>query len=101
VHDEAALVSSGPKARRVPTGLSYDARVLFYYDEGTSREMAASRASASGSFTTFQPVGTATGMYKGAAPDESCDGIFYVGTDSAGAGVFTTIAAMSADDAGN
>jgi hypothetical protein len=86
VHAEAALASMGPAQRRRPTGVSFDDRTLFFWDETTSIERMATRDDGTGAFTALRDQGA----YAEAAPNQRCTLIYYQGTDDAGAGVFNT-----------
>jgi hypothetical protein len=87
VHQEAALASVDPTHRRRPTGVSFDDRTLFFWDENTNIERIATRATAvTGDFTDLKDLGP----YAEAAPNQACTLIYYQSTDNAGPGVFNT-----------
>jgi hypothetical protein len=83
-HTEAA-VASATNAVKLPTGLSWDGRTLFFYDERASVTRAAFRAATTGTFDTVVDVGA----FSGALPSQSCSVLYYVGHDKDGAGLFT------------
>jgi hypothetical protein len=83
-HTEATVASSISAVKR-PTGLSWDGRTLFFYDERAGVTRAAFRAGTTGTFDTVVDVGA----FPGALPSQSCGVLYYVGHDSDGAGLFT------------
>jgi hypothetical protein len=83
-HNEIAVASMSGAVRR-PTGLSWDARTLFFYDEGASVTRAAFRGATTGTFDTVVDVGA----FPGALPSQTCSVLYYVGHDNDGAGLFT------------
>jgi hypothetical protein len=83
-HTEAP-VASASNALKVPTGLSWDGRTLFFYDERASVTRAAFRAATTGTFDAVVDVGA----FSGALPSQSCAVLYYVGHDKDGAGLFT------------
>jgi hypothetical protein len=84
VHAEPALASS--TQRRRPTGVSFDDRTLFFWDETTNIERTATRAGTTGDFTDLKDLGA----YAEAAPNQRCTLIYYQSSDDAGPGVFNT-----------
>lgn len=84
---ESDFVSSGSKLRR-PTGLSFDGRTLFFWDETTNTERAAFRESATVpgkiAYTSFVTLGA----YPGAQPSQTCGRLYFEGSGSGGVDLF-------------
>jgi hypothetical protein len=84
VHDESVVASAPGKIRR-PTGLSWDALTLFFFDASAGVTRAAWRASAAGRFDTVVDVGAISG----AIPAQSCTLLYYVDHDKDGVALFS------------
>jgi hypothetical protein len=80
---EFAITSASQ--RRRATGASDDRRTLFFFDEVSGKERAAWRASPTAPFDTFVDVAAAPE----AAPNASCDPLYFHGSDGTGQGLFT------------
>jgi hypothetical protein len=76
-----AFAASGSTLRH-PTGVSSDDLTLFYWDDPTSSEKAAWRSPASAS--SFGHVETLGSGFRGAAPNQACDTLYYSASGDAG-----------------
>lgn len=79
---DASLMSQGGVGQRA-TGLSADARTLFLLDDTTGHERAGWRNDPWSSFTMFVDLGSS---HSYAAPNASCDRLYYSDLDAADAG---------------
>lgn len=74
--------------RRRPSGISADARTIFYWDGATGAEMMAWRTTADGAFANAQSIGAKTG----AQPNGACTALYYSAPADGGTGLFVAAA---------